>query len=105
MGADFVANAHEFVVFGRALTRSPRTTIPAGSEKRCDEGFLRPLGRRAAAEVGRPAQSKALCNFGQPLSAGCEEPAEEASLAQSLQPSLPGLGAGAQPLEDLGHFP
>ncbi len=54
---------------------------------------MRPLGHRAAAEVGHPAQNKALGNRSQPLSARREEPAEEPSLAQFLQPGLPGLGA------------
>ena len=51
---------------------------------------------RARPGVRRIAQS---------LAAGREETAEQAAGAQFLQPRLPGLCTGADPLGDLGHFP
>src|SRR5208337_4867578 len=60
--------------------------------------------RRAAAQVRQVVHAQTLGDFPQPGTAGSKETAQQPACGQLLQPRLPVLGVGPQPLEDPGQL-
>jgi hypothetical protein len=67
-------------------------------------GFVPGSGDQATGQVDGPMQTQSLGNLSQALAAGRKEAAEQPAAAQLFHPGLPGLGRGADSVEDRGDF-
>ena len=65
---------------------------------------MRTSSRRAPAQVRQVVQTQPCGNFAQPVAAGCEEPAQQPTALELIEPGVPPVRAAAQTLENSCHL-